>query len=302
MADDRDFFPEDEEPFDEESLDTDLGDADLVDDTLPESAYAAVSEFDAEFDSELDAELDEAEADLDEVQDYAAQAYDDAPDEFALVPLTSSTPSPALDDEERLRQPRAAEFRRRLRRQIGMLPLALFLLVLGGFLIARAQDVSGLPDLSTLALAEIAVLVVGFTMLWQSLLSGRRERGLIFVGLLVWVTAVMVGVLVYGMDEQPDPAEWWPLLLWSVSLTLVLTYLIERTHDARLLLLSVVILVAGTTAYAVTSDRLDRDLLNDVADYWPLLLSLAGIGLLPLAVRRRTERETYYDEIPDYSD
>ncbi len=195
--------------------------------------------------------------------------------------------SAAWDDEDRLRQPRAQTFRRRLRNQVGMLPLALFLLALGGYLIARKQDTGGLPDFSTLALAEFSVLAVGFTTIFHALLSGRRERGLLFVGLWIWVTAVMLGVVVYGIDEHPDAAEWWPLLLWSLALTLLVTYVIERTHDARLLLLSVLVLVAGATAYWVTSDRIADQWLTTASDYWPLLLSVVGIGLLPLAFRRR---------------
>lgn len=193
----------------------------------------------------------------------------------------------AWDDDERLRQPRALTFRRRLRNQISMLPLALFLLALGAYLIAREQDVGGLPDFSTLALAAFSVLAVGFTAVFHSLLSGRRERGLLALGVWIWVTAGLLAVLVYGIDEHPDAAEWWPLLLWSLGVTLLVTYVIERTHDVRLVLLSVLVLVAGASAYWVTSDRIADRWLDTAADYWPLVLSIVGVGLLPLAFRRR---------------
>ena len=193
----------------------------------------------------------------------------------------------AVGEEERLRQPRAQSFRRRLRNQISMLPLALFLLGLGGYLIAREQDVDGLPDLTTPELAGFAVLVAAFTAVFHALLFGRRERGLLFVGLWVWATAGAVALVLYGVDAQATATEWWPLLLWTLSLTLVLTYLVERAHDIRLVLLSSVILVAGITAYLVTSNRIDQDLLDSAADYWPLLFSVVGVALLPLAFRRR---------------
>ena len=193
----------------------------------------------------------------------------------------------AWDDEERLRQPRAQTFRRRLRNQISMLPLALYLLALGGYLIAREQDVGGLPDFSTLVLVEFSVLAAGFTAVFHSLLSGRRERGLLSIGLWIWVTAGLLAVLVYGIDGHPDATEWWPLLLWSLGVTLLITYVIERTHDVRLVLLSVLVLVAGGSAYWVTSDRIADQWLETATDYWPLVLSVIGIGLLPLAFRRR---------------
>jgi hypothetical protein len=203
-------------------------------------------------------------------------------------PTDEQTDEPStIGEEERLRQPRAQSFRRRLRNQISMLPLALFLLGLGGYLIARERDVEGLPDLSTPELAGFAVLVLAFTAVFHALLFGRRERGLLFVGLWVWVTTGAAALVVYGVDAQAKATEWWPLLLWTLSLTLVLTYLIERAHDVRLVLLSSVILVAGVTAYLVTSDRIDQDLLDNAADYWPLLFSVVGLALLPLAFRRR---------------
>jgi hypothetical protein len=193
----------------------------------------------------------------------------------------------AFDEGERLRQPRAQIFRRRLQNQIRVLPLALFLLALGAFLIARYEDVKGLPDLSTRALMEIAILVAAFTFIFQALLSGRRERGLLFLGLWIWIAAGMVFVVVYGIDDPFDVTKWWPLLLWSLGLTLLFTYLLERTHDARLVLLSTVILVAGVTAYWVTSGQIGKSSLDKAAKYWPLLLSVIGVGLLPLAFRRR---------------
>jgi hypothetical protein len=192
-----------------------------------------------------------------------------------------------LDDDERLRQPRAQSFRRRLRNQVNMLPLALYLLALGGYLIARQQDVSGLPDLSTLAIGSISALALAFTTIFRAFLNGRRERGLLLIGLWVWTTAAMLFVLVYGIDQHADAREWWPLLLWSLGAAFVLLYPIERTHDTRLIWLGIITVVAGCAAYGVTSNQIDRQSLHDAAEYWPLLLSVVGIGLLPLAFRRR---------------
>ncbi len=89
------------------------------------------------------------------------------------------------------------------------------------------------------------------------------------------------------IDRQADAREWWPLLLWSLGAAFVLLYPIERTHDTRLIWLGIITVVAGCAAYGVTSDQIDRKSLHDAAEYWPLLLSVVGIGLLPLAFRRR---------------
>ncbi len=193
----------------------------------------------------------------------------------------------AFEDGERVRGPRAQSFRRRLRDQVSTLPLAAWLVALGAFLLARERGVDGLPELTDLALVEVSVLAVATTLIMHSVLSGRRERGLLFFGLWIWVTAGMIAALVYGIDDQPEVGQWWPLILWSLALTLLLTYLLERTHDARLVLLSTVVLVAGAVAYAVTSGRIGQDVLDQAADYWPLLFSILGIVLLPLVFRRR---------------
>lgn len=237
------------------------------------------------FDDEL-ARLEPDALDDSQGRTVYARAQADAGEDAAGDAPPGDDLAEAIDDD-RLRGPRAQTFRRRLRDQVSMLPLALWLLALGAFLLAREHEVAGLPDLSTLALGELSVLAVATTMVVHALLSGRRERGLLFLGLWIWVTAGMVTALVYGLDDKPDAAEWWPLGLWSLGITFLLTYILDRTHDARLVLLSTVILVMGLTAYAVTSDQIGQSILDHAADYWPLLFTVLGVILLPLAFRRR---------------
>ncbi len=244
--------------------------------------YAAEDEGGAALDEALGALPDEPVL-PDEV--FAAQPRAETDAERAEIERVGAAIG-ALDQTERLRAPRAQSFRRRLRHQIGMLPLALLLIALGAYLLAREHDLADVPDLSTLALVELTVLGVGFTFIFHALLFGRRERGLLFLGLYIWITAGVIGVIAYGIDLQPDAREWWPALLWSLGLTLLVTFLLERGHDARLVLLAVLATVAGGAAYWVTSGTADAQMLDDVADYWPLLLAVLGVGLLPAAFRR----------------
>lgn len=219
-------------------------------------------------------------------EESAAQAPAEAPLARAEPGRSEAAPD-ALEQAERLRPPRAQGFRRRLRNQVGMLPLALLLIALGAYLLVREHNLAEVPDLSTPALAALVVLGVGFTLIFHALMFGRREPGLLFLGLTIWATAGVIGAIVYGIDAQPDAREWWPALLGSLGLALLLTFLLERGHDARLVLLAVLMTVAAGVAYWVTSGEADQQLLDDAADYWPLLLAAPGIGLLPAAFRRR---------------
>jgi len=184
--------------------------------------YAAEDEGGAALDEALGALPDEPVL-PDEV--FAAQPRAETDAERAEIERVGAAIG-ALDQTERLRAPRAQSFRRRLRHQIGMLPLALLLIALGAYLLAREHDLADVPDLSTLALVELTVLGVGFTFIFHALLFGRRERGLLFLGLYIWITAGVIGVIAYGIDLQPDAREWWPALLLSLGLTLLVTFLL----------------------------------------------------------------------------
>ncbi len=241
-------------------------------------------------DNELLPEEIENEAASDEtVESYSDSETDELSGEtlVEMTPPDSTEPS-AVRDMERLRQPRAQNFRRRIRNQVSMLPLALFLLALGGFLLARERNVEGLPDVSNQEMAGAAVLVTAFTLVFRSIVFGRRERGLLFFGSWVLLTVGGAALVYYEIDNQADAAKWWPIVLVSLSATLLFTYLIERTHDSRLVLLSLMALVAGGVALWITNGGLGDQSLDKAADYWPLLLSIAGIGLLPFVFRRQT--------------
>jgi hypothetical protein len=239
-------------------------------------------------------EFDEFDDDLpdeDQETEYASEEPE-ANDDYQIQDQSDVTAPPTepttLDETERLRQPRAQNFRRRLGNQVGMLPLALFLFAAGGLLIAKEQDIDGLPTFSSGALAGGFILALAFTAVFRSLLFGRRERGLLFLGLWIWSVAAILAGLIYAIDDSPDAAEWWPLLVLALAPAFLLTYVIERIHDTRLILLSILTIAAAGIALWITAGDFDQQVLDQAADYWPLLLSVIGIGILPLVFRRRT--------------
>ncbi len=279
-------------------------------DWQPEDEYTPESEADPEPDLPPPAEDAGDEVPPGEPDDYEAGADDaadegwpapppeeDAPppdDAYAATDFPPPEPPPAepseLGEGERLRQPRAQSFRRRLANQISMLPLALYLLAMGLYLIAVKQDVADLPEIASPLLGGGLLLALAASMMLHSIVYGRRERGLLFVGLWIWITAGAVALLAFTFEDTPDAREWWPVLLLSLGLALLLTYVVERAHDARLVLVSLCVFVAAGVAFWTTLGNADLDRLEDAADYWPLLLAVLGIGLLPLAFRRRPAR------------
>jgi len=300
VADEREFYDEEQGAEPEDTLEPAIPDVEAEDEQIP---LRSAEDFERELEV-LEAYAEPEAEPADEVE-ALSEVMAALPDEPVLpsepdeeLPLMPVVPTPALQErdtahdvaerEERLRQPRAQSFQRRLRHQVGVLPLALGLIALGAYLLVREHELADVPDFSTAALAGMTVLGVSFTLVFHALVFGRRERGLLFVGLYPWMTAGVLAAIVYGVDEHPDAREWWPALLWSLAVTLFVTYLIERIHDVRLVWLAVLVAVAGGAAYWVTSGTADPQRLDQGADYWPFLLTVVGIGLLPAAFRRQS--------------
>jgi len=301
VAEEREFYDEEQGAEPEDTLDLGGPDAGAEDAQVP---LRSAEDFERELEvleASAEPEQLEAEGDIETLSEAMAALPDEPvlptepPEDFPVMPVVAEparaereATQEVAEREERVRQPRAQNFRRRLRHQIGVLPLALGLIALGAYLLARERDLADVPDFSTATLAGMAVLGLGFTFVFHALVFGRRERGLLLVGLTIWVTAGVLAAIVYGVDEHPEATEWWPALLWSLAITLFLTYLIERLHDLRLVWLAALVAVAGGAAYWVSSGAADQALLDQVADYWPLVLAAIGLILLPAAFRRQT--------------
>ncbi|GAB4423300.1 MAG: hypothetical protein Kow00106_20350 [Anaerolineae bacterium] len=301
MAEEREFYDEEQGTEPEDTPDLSAPDTGAEDEQVP---LRSTEDFERELEvleASAGPEEPEAEGDIETLSEAMAALPDEPvlptepPEDFPVMPVVAEpveaereAAQEVAEREERVRQPRAQSFRRRLRHQIGVLPLALGLIALGAYLLAREHNLADVPDFSTPALAGMVVLGLGFTFIFHALVFGRRERGLLVMGLYIWATAGVIAAIVYGIDEHPDATEWWPALIWSLAIALFLTYLIERTHDVRLVWLAALVAVAGGAAYWVSSGAADQALLDQVADYWPLVLAAVGLILLPAAFRRQT--------------
>jgi len=106
--------------------------------------------------------LDSVEDVIDRDVEPRGEGDEDAPPEDrAQTYERDAAPIDSLAGEERLRQPRAQVFRRTLRHKIGMVPLALFLIALGGYLLAKEHELADVPEFSNLTLGGFSLLAAG---------------------------------------------------------------------------------------------------------------------------------------------
>jgi hypothetical protein len=170
--------------------------------------------------------------------------------------------------------------------RLAIFPLALGLIVLGGLLLA-SKYVEGLNfeiDFTRGLVVLSGALVL--TFMFRFFLSGRRERGLFFLAVVLIMWGVVLAMAVLG-DEQFPLAEFWPLVLAGIGVAFFFTFLFERTHQGGLVLPGIMLMFASGIALAVMLDVIGDSTQEIINDYWPLLLTLIGIVLLPNTLVRK---------------
>jgi hypothetical protein len=183
-------------------------------------------------------------------------------------------------DADLPRASRAEKQKIRRRTQLSTALPALLLIVAGIFALVRPDQVSG-EILAVEVLGLIAVM-----LLLRFLFNSRRERGLFFLT----ITAVLIGGFA-GMVAAGaiDITLGWPLLVMVPGIALIFTFLFERSHERGLLLPALIFIVAGLVLLPFSLGYLDSAILDGVRFYWPVLLVVLALALLPRAVRDRAE-------------
>ncbi len=200
----------------------------------------------------------------------------------------TSEPNPNLPAraDSGVRQAETETYTQTARGRLTALPFGLGFIALGVLLLIEDQ-VTGLdmtPPIIGLMMGASLVL----TFLFRFFASGRQERGLLFLA----VSLLSLGGLGAAFSVAPDTfdlAEWYPLALVGVALALFLTYAFERQAERGLLGVGALFLVMASAAFLVTFEVIPQNVLDQIADYWPLLIALLGITLVPVALRRSAE-------------
>jgi hypothetical protein len=160
-------------------------------------------------------------------------------------------------------------------RRGALIPGAL-LVLLGAWLLAQNLDVR-LPGLDTLWPAF--PLVFGLAFLMQFFLGGRREEGLVFVG----VAAALVGAFFFaftlGRLRWGEMDRWWPVFVLIGGVAFVAQWLVNP-RNRGLLVPATIAVVVGGVGLLLTLGLASQALVEQVTQLWPLALILAGLMLL----------------------
>jgi len=183
-------------------------------------------------------------------------------------------------DADLSRPARAAQFRTQRRSQISTAVPALLLIALGVLYLLKPVELT-----YTLSLG-IGIGVLAFSLVMRFLLNARRERGLFFIGVIVLFWLGLVVSAIYGGF---DIGQVWPLAVSAIGLAMIVTFVFERSHDRGLLLPGLILILAGGVMLPFTFGMLSNSLLSSVALYWPALLLLAVLALLPRVIRSRAD-------------
>lgn len=189
-------------------------------------------------------------------------------------------PQPHSDDQAE------REYQQTARGRLTAFPLAVGFITLGVLLLLEGR-IEGFDVTLPVAILIMAAALV-LTHLFRFFISGRRERGLLFLALVILTLGGVLALFSVAGDHF-DPYEWWPLALVGTSAALFMTFVLERQHERGLVGLSILILVAAGVALLVTHEVISPKVTDQVADFWPLAIAFIGITLIPLTLRRSAE-------------
>jgi hypothetical protein len=190
----------------------------------------------------------------------------------------SLNPDDVGADSDLVRPSRATQFRAQRRLQLSNTLPALLLIAAGVLLLLR-------PDAATrLLVIVVAVSGIALSLALRFLFNGRRERGLFFIAVMI---LLLTGIIGAAAKDWIDLSQGWPLVIMVPGAGMILTFIFERSHDQGLLLPGLMFIVAGGVILLFTTYFLDPAVLSIVALYWPVLLLVLALAVLPSAVRDR---------------
>ena len=166
-------------------------------------------------------------------------------------------------------------------RRSAILP-GLFLILLGAWLLARNMNWP-VPGLDTLWPGFLVLFGLG--ALAQFVAGGRREEGLVFVGLASTLLGAFFFTITLGTLDWGDLGRYWPVFVLIGGVAFLGQWL-AKPAERGLLVPAIMALAVGGVAILFTLGLLDPSLAAQAGRLWPLGLIVLGVALLLSYLRR----------------
>ncbi|MBI1281911.1 MAG: hypothetical protein GC179_27545 [Anaerolineaceae bacterium] len=170
------------------------------------------------------------------------------------------------------------------RGQIVSIIPALWLIGVGAWLTFSLTTTHTAPD--NWLLIFLLAVGLGLTFLARWFASHRWARGSLFFGLV----CLLFGGLFFYFN-QPNAFGFtsaWPLFIAATGLAMLITRILTPSVSSRLMLPSIILIVAGLAGTVITMGLLDNTITLAAASLWPVaLLIIVVIWLFPLVFRQR---------------
>ena len=173
-----------------------------------------------------------------------------------------------------------------MRRRSGNYVLALFLIVLGGWLMADSLGVR-LPGLAQLW--PIFPTVIGLAMLMQSAGSSPHDEGLVFVGVASLLTGAFLFLFTLGVLSWREMFVYWPAFPLIGGASFFALYLAGGMRDQTLLVPAFAAGGVGVIALPFILGAVGNTFLNQAVRLWPVLVVILGLAFLFRPARRVDE-------------
>ena len=170
------------------------------------------------------------------------------------------------------------------RGQLASIIPAVWLIGIGAWLTFTLATTRTAPDTSLLIV--VIALGLGLTFVARWLASHRWARGSLFFGLI----CLFFGGLFFYIN-QPNAygfASTWPLFIAALGLAMLITRILTPSAQARLMLPSLILIIAGIAGAVITMGLLPTNIIIVAASLWPVaLVIIMVIWLFPLVFRQR---------------
>ncbi|NLG27589.1 MAG: hypothetical protein GX557_06735 [Chloroflexi bacterium] len=137
----------------------------------------------------------------------------------------------------------------------------------------------GVPWLNMEQLWPVVLMLLGLLALISVVTGRAKDKAGIWFGVVGLLAGAVFLYITVGAGEWEDIKTLWPIFPAIAGLAWIVQWVFER-HAIADLALGVGALAVAVVGYLVIAGRMASDQAMRLADFWPLLLVLVGVGLI----------------------